>query len=71
MKKGRKELRDAINQKYMIQRDLMMKIKELKSEKKDKIDLLEWKLRMEKISMKDNDKDEYFQRVKLDDIKQE
>ena len=71
MKKGRKELRDTINQKYMIQRDLMMKIKELKSEKKDKIDLLEWKLRMEKISMKDNDKDEYFQRVKLDDIKQE
>ena len=55
----------------MIKRDLMMKIKELKSEKKDKIDLLEWKLRMEKISMKDNDKDEYFQRVKLDDIKEE
>ena len=26
---------------------------------------------MEKISMKDNDEDEYFQRMKLDEIKQE
>ena len=37
-----------------------MKIKELKSGKKDRIGLLEWKLRMEKISMKDNHEDEYF-----------
>ena len=55
----------------MIKRDLRMKIKELKSEKEDKIDLLEWKLRMEKISMKDNDVDEYFQRAKLDETKEE
>ena len=48
-----------------------MKIKELKSEKEDKIDFLEWKLRMEKISVKDNDVDEYFQRMKLDEIKEE
>ena len=55
----------------MIKRDLRMKIKELKSEKKDKIDLLEWELRMEKISMKDDDVDEYFQKMKLDEIKEE
>ena len=48
-----------------------MKIKELKSEKEDKIDFLEWKLRMEKISVKENDVDEYFQRMKLDEIKEE
>ena len=70
-KKWRKELRDAIDQKCMIKRELRMKIKELKSEKENKIDLLEWKLRMEKISMKDNNEDEYFQRVKLDEIKEE
>ena len=55
----------------MIKRDLTMKIRELKSEKEYKKDLLEWKLRMEKISMKENDVDEYFQRIKLDEIKQE
>ena len=55
----------------MIKRDLKMETKELKSEKEDKLDLLEWKLRMEKISMKDNDVDEYFQRMKLDEIKEE
>ena len=55
----------------MIKRNLRMKIKELKSEKENKIALLEWKLRMEKILMKDNDVDEYFQRVKLDGIKEE
>ena len=55
----------------MIKRVLRMKIKELKSEKENKIDFLEWKLRMEKISMKDNDKNEYFQRMKLDEIKEE
>ena len=36
-----KELRDAINQKYMIKRDLRMKIRELKSEKEGKKDFLE------------------------------
>ena len=35
------------------------------------MDLLEWTLKTEKISMKDNDQDEYFQRVKLDEIKEE
>ena len=55
----------------MIKRELKMKIKELKSEKENKVDLLEWKLRMEKISMKDNDVDEYFQCLKLDEIKEE
>ena len=42
-----------------------MKTKELKSEKEDKVDLLECKWKIEKISMKDNDVDEYFQRMKL------
>ena len=55
----------------MIKRELRIKIKELKSEKENKIDLLEWKVRTEKISMKDNDEDEYFQRMKLDGIKEE
>ena len=52
----------------MIKRELRMKIKELKSEKENKVDLSEWKLRMEKISMKDNDEDEYFHCMKLDEI---
>ena len=47
-----------------------MKIKELKSEKEDKVDLLEWKLRIEKISMRDDVVDEYFQKMKLDEIKE-
>ena len=55
----------------MIKTDLRMRTKELKSENENRIDLLEWKLRMEKISMKDNDEDEYFQRMKLDEIKEE
>ena len=70
-KKWLKELRNAIDQKYMIKTDLRMRTKELKSENENRIDLLEWKLRMEKISMKDNDEDEYFQRMKLDEIKEE
>ena len=55
----------------MIKRELRMKIKESKSEKENKIDLLEWNLRMEKLSMKNNDADEYFQGMKLDKIKDE
>ena len=70
-KKWLKELRDAIDQKYMIKKELRMKIKESISENENKIDLLEWKLRMEKISMKDNDGDEYFQRMKLDEVIEE
>ena len=59
-----KELKDAISQKCMIKRGIRMKIKELKSRKEDKINLLEWKLRIEKISMKDDGVDEYFQKMK-------
>ena len=55
----------------MIKRELRMKIKESKSEKENKIDLLEWNLRMEKLSMKNNDANEYFQGMKLDKIKDE
>ena len=47
-----------------------MKIKELNSEKEEKIDLLEWNLRMEKISVKYWGLDEYFQKMKLDEIKE-
>ena len=66
-----KELEDAISDKCMIKREIRMKIKELKSEQEDEIDILEWRLRMEKISMKDDDEeDEYFQKMKLDEIKE-
>ena len=41
-KKHLKELEDAISEKRMIKKGIRMKIKELKSEKEDKIDLLEW-----------------------------
>ena len=54
----------------MIKREIRMKIKEPKSEKEDKVDLLEWKLRIEKISMRDDGVDEYFQKMKLDEIKE-
>ena len=55
----------------MIKRELRMKIKELKSDKENKVDLLEWKLKMEKISMKDDDEDDYFQSTKLYEMKEE
>ena len=55
----------------MIKREIRMKIKELKPEKEDKIDILQWKLRTEKILIKDNDVDGYFQRMKLNEIKGE
>ena len=45
----------------MIKKELRKEINVLKSKKEDEIDLLEWRSRMEKILMKDNDKDEYFQ----------
>ena len=66
-----KELKDAISQKCMVRREIRMKIKELKSEKEDKVYLLEWKLRIEKISMRDYGVDEYFQKMNLDEIKEE
>ena len=55
----------------MIKREIRMKIKELKPEKEDKIDILQWKLRTEKILIKDNNVDGYFQRMKLNEIKGE
>ena len=48
-----------------------MKIKIIKTEKEDKTDPLEWKLRMEEISMKDRGVDQYFEKAKLDEIKEE
>ena len=55
----------------MVKREIRMKIKELKSEKEHKVDLLEWKLRIEKISMRDYDVDKYFQKMKSDEIIEE
>ena len=69
-KKWLKKLWDSISQKCMIKTEIRMQIKELKSEKEDKIDLLEWKVRMEKISMKDWGVDEYFQKMKLNEIRE-
>ena len=45
--------------------------KKIKSEKEHEIDLLEWRLRMEKRIMEDNDMDEYFQNIELNKIKEE
>ena len=53
----------------MIKKELKKELNVLKSKKEDEIDLLEWRLRMEKILMKDNNKDEYFQYMELDTIK--
>ena len=53
----------------MIEKELRKEIKALKSKKEDEIDILEWRLRVEKILMKDDDKDEYFQDNELDKIK--
>ena len=44
--------------------------KDIKIEKEDEIDILEWRLGMEKIIMEDNDMDEYFQNVELNEIKE-
>ena len=70
-KKYLKELKDAISQKCMVKREIGIKIKELKSEKEDKVDPLQWKLKIEKISMRDDGVDEYFQKMKLDEIKKD
>ena len=64
-----KKLREAIDQENMIKKELTKEINVLKLKKEDEIDLLEWRLRMEKILMKDSDKDEYFQYTELDKIK--
>ena len=57
-------------QENMIKKELRKETNVLKSKKEDEIDLLEWRLRMEKILMKDNDIDEYFQYTELDKIKE-
>ena len=70
-KKWLKELREVIDWENIIKKELRKEINVAKSKKEDEIDLLEWRLRMEKILMKDNDKDEYFQYLELDKIKEE
>ena len=47
-KKWLKELREAIDQENMIKKELRKEINASKSKKEDEIDLLEWRLRMEK-----------------------
>ena len=58
-----------VDQEGIIIKELRKEINVLKSKKEDEIDLLEWRLRMGKMLMKDNDKDEYFQYTELDKIK--
>ena len=53
----------------MIKKELRKEINVLKLKKEDEINLLEWRLKVEKILMKDNDKDEYFQYAELDKVK--
>ena len=55
----------------MISGKLPEEKKILKSEKENEIDLLEWRLRMEKRIIEDNDMDEYFQNIELNKIKEE
>ena len=54
----------------MIEKELRKEINALKSKTEDEIDILEWRLSVEKILMKYDDKDEYFQDNELDKIKQ-
>ena len=49
-----------LDQRSMIEKKLRKEINALKSKKEDEIDNLEWRLRVEKILMKDDDKDEYY-----------
>ena len=49
-----------LDQRSMIEKKLRKEINALKSKKEDEIDILEWRLRVEKILMKDDDKDEYY-----------
>ena len=62
-RKWLKELREVIDQENMIKKELRKEIHVLKPKKEDEIDILERRLRMEKILTNDNDKDEYFQYV--------
>ena len=47
-KKWLKELREIIDQERIIKKELRKEMDVLKSKKEDEIDLLEWRLRMEK-----------------------
>ena len=58
-----------IDQVRMIKKELRKQLNEFKSKKEDEIHLLDWRLKMEKILMKDNDRDEYFQHMELNKIK--
>ena len=58
-----------LDQKSMIENELRKELNALKSKNEDEIDILEWRLRAEKILMKDDDKDEYFQDNELDKVK--
>ena len=69
-KKWLKELRKVIDRENIIKKELRKEICVLKSEKEDEINLLERRLRMDKILMKDNDKYECFQYTELDEIKE-
>ena len=62
-KKWLKGYRKVIYQVRMSSGKITRRKKILKSEKEDEIDLLEWRLRMEKIIMEDNDMDECFQNI--------
>ena len=68
-KKWLKELREVIDQENKIKKELRKEINVLKSKKEDEVNLLEWRLTMEEILMKDSDKGEYFQYTELDKIK--
>ena len=57
-KKWFKELREVYEQVRMIRGELQKEKDILKPKKEDQINLLEWRLKMEKILMEHNDKDE-------------
>ena len=69
-KKWFKIYRKVIDQVRIISGKLQEEKKILKSEKEDEIDLLKWRLRMEKRIMEDNDMDEYFQNIELNETKE-
>ena len=49
LKKRLKELRETIDQENMIRKEIRKELNKLKSKKEAEIDLLEWRLRIEKI----------------------
>ena len=69
-KKWLKEYRKVIDQVKIISEKLQEEKKIIKSTREDEIDLLEWRLRMEKIIMEDKYMDEYFPNIELNKIKE-